>query len=321
MFRRMIAVGRKADWRNEATIERQLAQRRAEYEALTGTARTFYDPQRLWNPFGCSRISSGRPDLDVRGMIVGINCTLAGILYAERLRDRGRRLDAFLAHHGIPPSGSLYADINNVHYDVLVDLGVPEETARRVVNNAIRNYRLRMGNEPTGFELHTDMALFSVHNPMDNLMALRTAQLLAREKPRTLSDVVDVLLTIEEFALSARAGVPPEIAVGSSDSPVGAIYIDTLGGICLNDDELSALLAAGRVHTVLRLTYGNCIRICREAGANLIFIPHNASDNLGINLILDQIIAEESIDIVQTDSFYRIPREPMTDFHWPKIVT
>jgi hypothetical protein len=314
----MIEVGRNADWRDDSTFEEQLADRRREYAALTGTAKEFFDRERRWNPFGCSRISAGDPQMDVRGMAVGINCTPAEILYVERLRDRGRRVDAFLAHHGIPPAGTIYEDINNTHYNVLTDYGVPEETARRVVGDAIRGYHLRMAGEPFGFERYTDMALFNVHNPMDNLFALRASQLFAQEKPKTVAEVVDLLLTFEEFAISARAGVPPKIAAGAPTAEAGHIYVDALGGICLNDDELSALLATGKVQTVIRLVYNNCIRICREAGVNLILMPHNAHDNLGINLMLDQILAEEEVDILPVNFFYRIARSPMTDFGWPK---
>ena len=318
IFRKMIEVGRKADWRDEATFEAQLADRRREYETLAGTAKRFYDTERLWNPFGCSRICSGDPEMDVREMAVGINCTLESILYVERLRDRGRRIDAYLSHHGIPPAGTIYEDINNTHYHVLVEYGVPAETARRIVDVAIRGYHLRMAGEPFGFERYTDMALFNVHNPMDNLFALRASQLFARKKPGTVSEVIDLLLTFEEFAISARAGVPPKLAVGNLKAPAGHIYIDALGGICLNDEELPALLATGNVQTVIRLTYNSCIRICREAGVNLILMPHNAHDNLGINLMLDQVTAEEEIDIIPLDLFYRVARPPMTDFRWPK---
>ncbi len=103
MFDTMIEAGWKSDWRDRPTLERQLARRKAEYESLTGYEKRYYDRERLVNPFGCSRIATGSPDLEILGMMVGINCTLAGILYAERLRDKGRRIDAFLAHHGILP--------------------------------------------------------------------------------------------------------------------------------------------------------------------------------------------------------------------------
>jgi hypothetical protein len=318
IFRTMIEVGRRADWRDEATFDAQLAARRREYDALTGVAKQFYDTERLWNPFGCSRVCAGDPELEVRGMAVGIDCTLPDLLYVERLRDRGRRIDAYLAHHGIPPAGTSYDDINNTHYQVLIDYGVPAETASRVVSDAIRGYYLRMAGEPFGFERYTDMALFSVHNPMDNLASLYAAQLFAREKPRTLAEVIEALLSFDEFAISARAGVPPRIAVGAPDAEAGHIYFDALGGICLNDGELAALLATGRVQTVLRLTYNNCIRICREAGVNLIFFPHDAHDNVGINLMLDQLVAEEELDIIPVGHFHRVPRPLLTDFRWPK---
>jgi hypothetical protein len=154
---------------------------------------------------------------------------------------------------------------------------------------------------------------------MDNLFALHTTQLIAREKPHTLSEVIDLLLSMEEFAISARAGVPPKIAVGKPDADAGHIYVDALGGICLNDDELAALLGTGRVQTVLRLSYNNCIRVCREAGVNLIFFPHNCHDNVGINLMLDQLTVDEELDIIPVDGFYRVPRAAKTNFEWPKL--
>lgn len=317
LFDKMIDVGKKADWRCESDFYAQLNDRRLEYHALSDLAQRYYDSERLANPFGCSRICAGHPDLDVRGMAVGINCSLSDLLYAERLRDQGTRIDAYLAHHGIPPAGTAYEDINNTHFYVLRDYGVPEEVAHRVVDDAIRGYGLRMVGEPFGFERYTDLALFNVHNPMDNLFALHATQLFASENPQTLNEVIEVLLSLEEFAISARAGVPPRIAVGSPSSPAGHIYVDALGGICLNDDELSALLATGRIQTVLRLNYNNCQRVCREAGVNLIFFPHNAHDNIGINLMMDQLLAVDTFDIIPVDGYYRVSRPVKTDFSWP----
>jgi len=158
MFRLMIEVGRRADWRDEATFEAQLAARRAEYEALGEAERRFFDTERLWNPFGCSRICSGEPDMEVRGMVVGINPSLAAVLYAERLRDGGLPVDALLTHHGMPPAGTIYDDINNTHYHVLRDFGVPEDTARSVVQEAINGYYRRMVGEPTALEQNTDLS-------------------------------------------------------------------------------------------------------------------------------------------------------------------
>jgi len=318
IFRKMIEVGRKADWRDAATLDKQLAERQAEYARLSGNARTYYDAERLWNPFGDSRVCSGDPQREIRGMVVGINCSLAGLLYAERLREQGRPIDAFLAHHGIPPAGTAYDDISNTHFFVLRDYGVPEDTARRIVSEAIRGYYLRMVGEPTAFELNTDLALFSVHNPMDNLTGLRLSQVFDQEKPRTAGDVIDCILSVEEFQIAAKVGIPPMLAAGSLDAPAGEIYVDVLGGICLNDAELTALLETKKVQTVVRLTYGNCIRICREHGVNCILFPHNAHDNLGINLILDQVVAEEPIEVYPTDGFYRVPRTPLEDFTWPQ---
>jgi len=320
MFRLMIEVGRRADWRDEATFEAQLAARRAEYEALGEAERRFFDTERLWNPFGCSRICSGEPDMEVRGMVVGINPSLAAVLYAERLRDGGLPVDALLTHHGMPPAGTIYDDINNTHYHVLRDFGVPEDTARSVVQEAINGYYRRMVGEPTALEQNTDLALFSVHNPMDNLTGLFLTQLMARRKPRTVGEVVELLLELEEFAIAARGGIPPRIEAGSPDSPAGTVYVDVLGGICLNDRELGALLETGNVQTVIRLNYGRCIELCRRAGVNLVLFPHNAQDNVGINLMLDQVLAAGPVEVFPTDGFYRVEREPLRDFQWPRPI-
>ena len=66
------------------------------------------------------------------------------------------------------------------------------------------------------------------------------------------------------------------------------------------------------------VSFDRSVAMIREAGVNLIMLPHNAHDNVGINLMLDQVLAEEPIDIVCTDGFYRVQRAPMTDFRWPE---
>ena len=52
LYETSIQLGMALDVRGEAALQRQMAQRRAEYDVLPDWEKPFYDQERFRNPFG-----------------------------------------------------------------------------------------------------------------------------------------------------------------------------------------------------------------------------------------------------------------------------
>ena len=119
LYETSIQLGMALDVRGEAALQRQLAQRREEYESLPEWQKPFYDQERFRNPYGDVRIVNGPEDVELETILLGINIGLDELLLADRLRSKGAKIDAVIAHHtnGIGVAISLVHDFMPVAID------------------------------------------------------------------------------------------------------------------------------------------------------------------------------------------------------------
>ncbi len=85
--------------------------RKDAYDKLDEDDKAFFDSEKLTNPYVDTRINTGDPDLEVRGMLVGVDMQVGEMLLADRLREKGEPIDLVLAHH---PEGSGFAELHEV---------------------------------------------------------------------------------------------------------------------------------------------------------------------------------------------------------------
>src|SRR5689334_12844294 len=99
LYETSVRLGMALDMRGEAALRRQMARRREEYEAAPAWQRPFYDQERFVNPFGDVRIANGPDDVELDTILLGIDIHTAELVLADRLRSKGQRIDAVIAHH------------------------------------------------------------------------------------------------------------------------------------------------------------------------------------------------------------------------------
>ena len=58
-----------------------------------------FDADSLWNPYADSRIVHRDPGHEVLSVMWGIDINTPELLLADRLREKGRRIDAVTGHH------------------------------------------------------------------------------------------------------------------------------------------------------------------------------------------------------------------------------
>ena len=94
VYRLAVETGIKNDPRPKEDIDRQLEDAKKAYEKMDDDKKQYYDQERLWNPYADSRLSYGDPDTEVSRVMWGIDIDTGEVLLADRLREKGEKIDA-----------------------------------------------------------------------------------------------------------------------------------------------------------------------------------------------------------------------------------
>jgi hypothetical protein len=311
IYRTAVEAGIEADARSREEIQAVLEAAKKEHEALSPDEQEFFDQERLSNPYDDTRICAGDPDLEVRGLITGIDMQVGEILLADRLREKGQTIDLVFAHH---PEGPGYANLHRVMYmqaDLWAARGVGIGVADGLIASRAEEVRRRImpANHYQAVDAarHLGFASMSCHTPADNNVNRFVQELVDGEAPRTLDDLIKVLRTVPEYADAAKKGYGPIIIQGSGSRRCGTCVVDMTGGTEGPKEALEKLLAAG-VDTLIGMHYSEEHRKHAEKiGLALVIAGHISSDALGMNLVLDRI-ESRGVDVVCTSGMVRVRR-------------
>ena len=309
-----IEIGRELDPRGQAAIDRQLQQRREEYAALPAWQQALYDQERFRNPYGDVRISNGPDDTPIRTALVGINMHVPEMLLGAQLAAKGKTIDAFISHHtnSVGISASLVADFMEINADYLTWEGVPDDEARACIFDFMA---ARLREHEDVHRIGPDTAkllgypLACIHTPVDLAHRQYINTLLAREKPETVGDIVELMLTLPEMQEAARIGAVPRVMTGDPDQPAGHIHAKFAGGYAYPPSAFPLLAEAG-VNTVVQVSAGAAtVEACCEHGMAIVRLPHYATDNIGQNLLLDELMRRlEPFEVIPCNYFGRVDR-------------
>lgn len=312
MYRIAVEKGMSEDQRDKAELDRVLEQARQAYDKMDEAEKEFFDAEKLSNPYSDTRICAGDPELEIRGLIVGVDMEVGEVLLADRLREKGAPIDLIFAHH---PEGPGYANLHEVMYmqaDLWAAQGVSIAAADAMIGPRaceiqrrimpVNHYRAIQAAELMGF------ACMSCHTPADNSVNAFVQRFLDDRQPATLDDVVKVLRKIPEYADAARKGYGPILIQGSGSARPGRTVVDMTGGTEGPTEALDRLSQAG-VGTLVGMHYSEEHRKkAEELKLNLIVAGHISSDVLGMNLILDEVEKAGEVEIVCTSGMIRVRR-------------
>ena len=97
----------------------------------------YFDQDKLFNPYSDTRVLYGDLNREVKTIIAGIDIETQELLLADRLREKGTKIDLVLAHH---PEGKalvgLY-EVMRLQEDMLFNLGVPINVAQGILSSRI----------------------------------------------------------------------------------------------------------------------------------------------------------------------------------------
>ncbi|MDP2158094.1 MAG: NGG1p interacting factor NIF3, partial [Nitrospirota bacterium] len=121
-------------------------------------------------------------------------------------------------------------------------------------------------------------------------------------------DVFDLLKAIPEYSDAMKIGVGPKLLLGSKKRRAGRIFVDMTGGTEGAKDIFKSLTHAG-VNTIVGMHMSEEHRKEAEKNhLNVIIAGHISSDNLGLNLLLDETLQGSEVKILECSGYKRTGR-------------
>ena len=218
LYESVVAQGIEADPRGKKAVLKILKKKNDSYKGMKKEDKEFFDVESLTNPYADTRMLHGTGDEEIKTVIVGIDMEIGELLLADRLTEKGQKVDLVIAHH---PEGKAYANFYEVMHmqaDILSKHGVPINIAEDLLEGRIKEVerRLMPANHSRAVDAAKllDIPFMCMHTPTDNMVATYLQKLIDRKKPDTLDDILKILLDIPEYHKAAQNNAGPKILRG-----------------------------------------------------------------------------------------------------------
>ncbi|MBP7055733.1 MAG: NGG1p interacting factor NIF3 [Candidatus Omnitrophica bacterium] len=312
LYELAVRKGMERDPRTAAEIKKELAEARKEFRKSRGPDQKAFDKERLTNPYADTRILYGDPKTDVKNIMVGIDMEGPEVLTAAALIDRGEPVDLIIGHH---PEGNAWArfyDVMKLQVAMLKKFGIPSSVGGEMLKE--RMGEVERAVAPANHTRAVDIArllgipIMCMHTPADNHVASYLQKMFDSKKPKKLSDVVSMLKGIPEYADGLKKNAGPRILIGESEKAAGRIFVDMTGGT-EGPKKIFPRLSQAGVGTIVAMHLSEeHYKHAKGEHINVVIAGHIASDNLGLNLLLDEIEKKEKLNIMQCSGFVRVRR-------------
>ncbi len=309
----VIKEGMEVDPRGKKAVKDDLERVRRSYQQLKGRAKEEFDRGKLTNPYSDTRILYGDGEQAVKRILIGIDIDAGEILLADRLNQTGTAIDLVISHH---PSGKALADFYRVMYmqcDILAQIGVPVSVAEDLLEERIREVERRVSpvNHARAVDAARilDIPFMCVHTPADNHVASFLQRLIDNKKRETVGEIMELLEDVSEYKQAARDNSGPKIIKGKKERRAGKVFVDMTGGTEGSKDIFEKLSQAGVGTLVSMHLSEEHFKKAEKEHINIIVAGHIASDNLGLNLLLDKLEKKTKVEIVSCSGFRRVKRK------------
>lgn len=310
LYERAVRHGIANDPRGPQEVQRDLDAAKKAYEGLKEEDKEFFDIEKLTNPYGDSRVLCGE-ESEVGGIMVGIDISEGELVLADRLKEKGKKLDAVIAHHPSAHALAALAGVMRIQPGIYATAGVPIGQAQGVLEPRIKEIEARL--QPVNHQRAADaarlleMPFACFHTVADNCVATFLTELIEDNAPHTLADLMELFDEVPEFKIAKKEGNGHVIVAGAKENHVGKVMVEMTGGT-EGASEMYQKLARAGVSTIVGMHLSKeHIDAAKAQNLNIILTGHIASDNVGINLLLDAIL-DEGTEVICTSGFRRIER-------------
>ena len=309
-----IKFGLNNDYRTKEQISADLKRVKKEYLKLKGVQKKFFDKEKMKHPYADTRILYGNDKTEVSTILIGVDMEAPELLLADRLKEKGLMVDLVIAHHPEGRALSALGEVMHLQKDGLARVGLKKEIADELMNARISEVSrsLLAVNHTRAVDVAKllNIPYMCIHTPADNHVNTYLTKLMNKTKPKKLKDVIKQLSAIPEYQDAVKNGAGPTIICGKETDLAGKIMVDMTGGTEGSKKVFARLSQAG-VQTIIGMHFSEThYQNAKAEKVNLVIAGHISSDNLGINLLLDNIEKEQGdLKVVSCSGFFRIKRK------------
>lgn len=303
-----INKGIEADFRGKEGIEKLLKRRKEKFDKLLEEEKKEFDLESLENPYLDSQILNISDDKEIKKVLVGIDIEPAEILLAKEISN----IDLIIAHHPLGKGLANLSEVMELQCDVLNQYGVPINIAEGLMKERIEE--VARGVNKLNHQRTVDTAkllgfnLINSHTPCDNLAAKFLKDLIEKENPERIDDLMKLLKQIPEYKKAAEFGAGPKIFVGSEENRCGKIAVTEITGGTESSPKLYEKMAQSGIGTVIGMHISEEHKKEAEAAnISVVIAGHISTDSLGMNLFLDEL-EKQGIKIIPCSGFIRVSR-------------
>lgn len=302
-----VKLGVKNDLRGEQKVKAYLERVKRKYEKLDKEKKAEFDADKLVNPYSDSRILFDSKKKEIKKIVVGVDLEAPELLLARELG-----ADLAFTHH---PEGKALADLHSVmelQAEVLAGYGVPINIAEQVVKSRIsevgRSVVSGNYNRNVDFAEAIKMDYICVHTPCDNLAARFMVDLIEKEKPEYVEDLLNLIKAIPEYKEAGKLNAGPNLFAGSPDNHCGKIAVTEFTGGTSGSKDMFEKMSHYGIGTIIGMHMSEEHRKEAEKNnINVVIAGHMSSDSLGLNLFCDEL-EKKGIEIIPISGFIRIKR-------------
>jgi len=152
------------------------------------------------------------------------------------------------------------------------------------------------------------MNFINVHTPADNAVATFLKNLIEKKKPEYVSEIIELLESVPEYKDAKKYGLGPTLFAGHKESRAGKIAITEITGGTEGSSEIYEKMANAGVGTIIAMHQSEKHReAAQKAHINVVIAGHISSDNIGMNLFLDEL-EKKGIKIMTCSGLMRVSR-------------
>ena len=312
LYEIIVSKGMQEDQRPKKEIEAVLTAAKKKFKGLSGIEKATFDKDNLFNPYADTRILYGTGDEEIKNVMVGIDIDVSELVLADRLREKGTKIDLVISHH---PSEKALANLDKVmgiQSTLWEKYGLSKKVAEGIMKS--RKEEVSRGLSAANHSRTKDAAkllgipFMCAHTVADNCVAHYLQSHFNRVKPKKLKNVVSELKGITEYKQSMKIGAGPTILIGKENDDAGKIFVDMTGGTSGPEKMFSRLQQAGVMTIVGMHCKESSYKLASSEFINYVIAGHISSDNLGMNLIFDAVEKKEKLMFIECSGFRRVRR-------------
>ncbi len=307
IYKLVVEKGVLADPRGEKRIENLLKEKKEKFEKLSEKEKEFFDKDSLWNPYADTRILNLVENKEVKKILVGIDIEGEEIFLAKELG-----VDLVISHHPLGKALAGLPEVMDIQIFVLSLYGVPINVAQNLLKE--RTSEVSRGVAPLNHQKVIDLAkllkvnLMCAHTATDNLVAQYLKEIIEKENPERVKDLLNILEEIPEMREAKKIKAGPQIFLGSKENYCGKIALTGITGGTEGAPELYEKLYQFGIGTVVEMHMSLRHHEKAKRGLiNTVISGHICSDSLGMNLFLDEL-EKRGIEIIPCGGLIRKKR-------------